>query len=129
MTRPVLEAWRSGKFQVLMSEALLAELEEVSQRSRLRRHIDKEDVQDLLDRLRWSAEFVEPITIPPHCRDPKDHPFLATAIDGQADAIVSGDSDLRGDDQLREEMKSYGVELWGVETLLAQVENPRIADD
>lgn len=98
VTRPVFEAWLAGRFQVLISEPLLAELEEVWQRPRLRKHISDEDAHDLLDKLRSSADHVEITTIPPQCRDPKDHPFLATAIDGKADAIVSGDADLRGDD-------------------------------
>ena len=65
--------------------------------------------------------MVEPATIPPRCRDPKDHPVLATAIDGRADAIVSGDADLRDDDELRAEMESYGVKLWGIDSLLSNI--------
>ena len=65
--------------------------------------------------------MAELATIPPRCRDPKDHPVLATAIDGGADAIVSGDADLRNDDELRAEMQSYGVKLWGVDTLLSNI--------
>ncbi|MCZ7666035.1 MAG: putative toxin-antitoxin system toxin component, PIN family [Chloroflexi bacterium] len=57
-------------------------------------------------------------TIPPRCRDPKDHPVLATAIDGHADAIVSGDDDLRDDEALREAMADYGVQLCGELTRL-----------
>ena len=56
-------------------------------------------------------------------RDPKDHPVLATAIDGRADAIVSGDADLRDDDKLRAEMESYGVKLWGIDSLLSNISN------
>ena len=122
VTLPVLEAWRARRFQVVASEPLLAELEEVWQRPLLRRHISGGDARALLDQLRWSAVLVEPTTIPPQCRDPKDHAFLATAIDGEADAIVSGDGDLRADDRLRAEMAAYGVELWGVETFLARLE-------
>jgi predicted nucleic acid-binding protein len=46
---------------------------------------------------------------------------LATAIDGQADAIVTGDDDLRADEELRAAMKQYGIELWGVDGLLKRV--------
>lgn len=35
-----------------------------------------------------------------------------------ADAIVSGDGDLRADDELRAEMAELGIELWGIRTLL-----------
>ncbi len=44
--------------------------------------------------------------------------MLATAIDGHADAIVTGDDDLRADESLRKAMDAYGVQLWGVKTLL-----------
>lgn len=122
VTLPILEAWRARRFQVVASEPLLAELVEVWQRPRLRKHIAHQDARDLLDQLRWSAILVELTTSPPKCRDPKDGPFLATAIDGDADAIVSGDGDLRADDQLRSEMAAHGVEIWGVETLLARLD-------
>lgn len=121
VTLPILEAWLAERFQVVISEPLLAELAEVSRRPRLRKYIAEQDARDLLEQLRWSAVLVEPTTQPPECRDPKDHPFLATAIDGDADAIVSGDGDLRADDRLRSEMAAHGVELWGVETLLARI--------
>jgi len=68
--------------------------------------------------MRLRAEFVKLTTIPPRCRDPKDDLVLATAIDGNAGAIVTGDDDLRADDELRSAMADYGVELWGVSSLL-----------
>ncbi len=48
--------------------------------------------------------------------------MLATAIDGQADAIVTGDDDLRADDDLRRAMAEYGVQLWGIQSLLDALE-------
>ena len=124
ITLPILEAWRAGRFQVIASESLLAELAETWQRPRLRKYIADQDALDLLDELRWSAVLVEPTADAPDCRDPKDGLFLTTAIDGAADAIVSGDADLRADDRLRSEMAAHGVEIWGVETLLARLEEP-----
>ena len=81
ITLPIFEAWRAGRFRVLISEPLLAELREVCRRPRLQKFIAEEDAQDLLDQLRWSGIFVEPSTIPPSCRDPKDHAFLARLDD------------------------------------------------
>lgn len=115
---PVLQALYENKFSLIVSEALITELKIVTQRPRLRRGIGAEDVQDLLEQLELRGEFVTLTTIPPRCRDPKDHPVLATAIDGQADAIITGDDDLRADDELRRAMADYGVELWGVQTLV-----------
>jgi putative PIN family toxin of toxin-antitoxin system len=118
ITLPVLKAWQDGKFQVVISQPLLDELDQVWQRPRLKKHIKAEHATILLEQLRWRGIMVSPSTVPPHCRDPKDYPVLATAIDGQADAIVSGDADLRADDKLRAEMADYGIELWGIDTLL-----------
>ena len=113
VTLPVLRAWQAGKFQVVVSQPLLDELDKVWQRPRLKNRINAEHAIILL----------EHSTIPPRCRDPKDHPVLATAIDGRADAIVSGDADLRDDDKLRAEMESYGVKLWGINSLLSNISN------
>jgi predicted nucleic acid-binding protein len=38
-----------------------------------------------------------------------------------ADVIVSGDGDLRADDELRQRMLEHGVKIWGVETLLGEL--------
>jgi len=57
-------------------------------------------------------------TIPPNCRDLKDLPVLATAIDGEAGVIVSGDDDLRADNELRAAMATYGIQLLGVHSFL-----------
>lgn len=121
ITLPVLEAWRDDKFQAVVSEPLLDELDGVWQRPRLRSRINPNHAKALLVQLRWRGLMVELKTIPPHCRDPKDHPVLATAMDGRANAIVSGDADLRADELLRAEMINHGVELWGVDTLLTRL--------
>jgi putative PIN family toxin of toxin-antitoxin system len=118
VTLPILEAWQAYKFTVVVSKPLIDELNEVWQRPRLCKRIDEEDAERLLEQLYLRGEMVEPTTVPPRCRDPKDHPVLATAIDGHADAIVTGDDDLRADEELRVAMRQYGVALWGVDSLL-----------
>jgi len=123
ITIPVLEAWRDDKFAVIASQHLIDELDNVWQRPRLQARISSQDARLLIEQLRFRAEMVVPTTIPPRCRDPRDHPVLAAAIDGHADAIVTGDADLRADDELRAQMLQYGVELCGVGTLLEQVQS------
>ena len=118
---PLLEAWRAGKFQVLVSRPLLDELRAVAQRPRLKARIDPAQAETLLEQLRWRGEWVEPTAVPPRCRDPKDHPVLATAISGHADTIVSGDGDLRADDELRRQMLELGVKISGVARFLAEL--------
>jgi putative PIN family toxin of toxin-antitoxin system len=121
-TLPVLEAWRAGKFLVIISQPLLDELQEVSQRPRLSRGIDPVQAKALIEQLRWRGLWVEATAVPPRCRDPKDHPVLATALSGYADAIVSGDGDLRADDGLRQQMLERGVKILGVTALLAELQ-------
>jgi putative PIN family toxin of toxin-antitoxin system len=54
------------------------------------------DFLDWLHELMTAAELVE-ITEPiAACRDPKDDKFLELAINGHADVLVTGDSDLLG---------------------------------
>jgi putative PIN family toxin of toxin-antitoxin system len=53
ITLPVLEAWQAGKFEVVVSQPLLDELNEVWQRPRLKKHIKAEHATILLEQLRW----------------------------------------------------------------------------
>ena len=48
----------------------------------------------LLDRYAIISDAVVPASIPRVARDPDDDRILACAIAGQADLVVSGDSDL-----------------------------------
>lgn len=123
VTLPILSLWQANLFQLVTSQALLEEFDNVWQRPRLRKHIDPRQAERLYRQMRSRGEIVELKTIPPRCRDPKDHPVLATAIDGQANAIVTGDDDLRADDELRRAMGDYGVQLWGVHSLLNALES------
>ena len=121
-TLPIMNAWQADLFQLITSLALLDEYENVWQRPRLRKQINPHQAENLHRQMYFRAEIVELRTIPPRCRDFKDHPVLATAIDGHANAIVSGDDDLRADDELRNAMADYGVQLWGVQSLLDALE-------
>ena len=121
VTLPILELWQAHKFTIVVSQPLIDELNDVWQRPRLRDRIHPKDVERLLEQLRLRGEWVEPTTVPPRCRDPRDHPVLATAIDGQVDAIITGDADLRADDELRTAMGERGVALWGVDALLERI--------
>jgi putative PIN family toxin of toxin-antitoxin system len=118
----ILPAWLKGQFQVITCEDLLSELDVVWQRPRLRSHIAEQDARDLIDQLRSRSILVTLVTVPPHCRDPKDNPVLAAAIDGRADAIISSDGDLRDDESLRLAMSTYSVQIWGIERLRQELD-------
>jgi putative PIN family toxin of toxin-antitoxin system len=118
VTLPILEAFNEDKFQLVISQALMDELHLVWNRPRLRERIDPDQAIRLEQQLQNRAIWVELVTIPPNCRDPKDLPVLATAIDGVAEIIVSGDNDLRADDALRAAMETYDIQLLGVQSFL-----------
>lgn len=121
VTLPILEAFNQRQFQLVMSQFLFDELHEVWQRPRLSKRINHGQAVRLETQLKERADWVEVITVPPNCRDPKDLPVLATAIDGKADIIVSGDDDLRADDLLRAVMASQGIQLLGVNSFLSRL--------
>lgn len=118
ITLPILEVWRDHRFQLVSSQALLEEFDQVWRRPRLQKRIDAVQAEILYRQMKNRAELIDPQTIPPHCRDVKDHPVLATAIDGNANIILSGDDDLRADERLRAEMADFGIEILGVQSFL-----------
>jgi uncharacterized protein len=122
VTLPILEAFNQDKFQLVMSQPLIDELHRVWTRPRLSARIDSDQALRLEKQLLHRSIWVELVTVPPYCRDPKDLPVLATAIDGKAEIIVSGDDDLRADDQLRAAMETYGIQLLGVHSFLKSLD-------
>ena len=117
-TLPILIAWQQRQFQLVTSQALLDEFQMVWPRPRFRGRISSEQAEQLYTQMTVRSKIVELQTVPPRCRDPKDDPVLATAIDGHADAVVTGDDDLRSDEELRRLMAGYGVQLWGIQSFL-----------
>ncbi|MFZ9739228.1 MAG: putative toxin-antitoxin system toxin component, PIN family [Prochlorotrichaceae cyanobacterium] len=113
VTLPILEAFQANQFHLVMSKELLDEFHAVWNRPRLRRKINPHQAERLEQQLTYRAVWVKVTTVPPHCRDPKDLAVLATAIDGQAQVIVSGDDDLRADEVLRQAMEEYHIKLLG----------------
>ena len=80
--------------EILVSEATLNELADVLSRSKFDRYISIKDRQEFLRLLSRVANIV-PITYKIHaCRDPKDDMLLEVAVNGEAQAIMTGDQDL-----------------------------------
>ena len=86
-----------GRFVLLTSEEILAELEEVLHRRHIqhRYHLSDADIAEYLTWLRTVAHLVPVPTIQAVITDdPDDDKFLACAIEGGAAFIVSGDPHL-----------------------------------
>ena len=92
----VLDAWRAGRFTVISSEALRAEVHEVVSRPGTARFLraTAEAVSTVLADLDATAEFVRPDPVVVVDDDPDDDLVLGTATAGNADYIVTGDQHL-----------------------------------
>lgn len=81
--------------EIVLSDYILSEVEEVLARHKFREEIV---LDELWQRIKKETFFVRvPLISQIHAgalRDPKDHPILQTAINGDAWGIVTGDKDL-----------------------------------
>jgi putative PIN family toxin of toxin-antitoxin system len=93
----VLEAWRQQQYILITSEAIIVEIERVLHYPRIgqRYSITNQDVTRLIDSLQAESLVVagdyEVSGVSP---DPDDDKFLACALEGRADYIVTGDPHL-----------------------------------
>lgn len=91
----ILDRWREGEFDLIVSEKLLDELLEVLLRPRFQPFVDESDAQSFIRALRGEALLVvDPEDPPAVTPDPDDDYLIALAEAGRADALVSGDSHL-----------------------------------
>ena len=95
--RALLRAYRDC--DVCASVATLAELEEVLDRGKFDRYVNREERQRFLAAIRRNAylfavQDAAITVIDPPCRDPADHHVLALVLAAEAHLIVSSDADL-----------------------------------
>ena len=89
----ILEAWRDGHIQLVLSAEILDEYQRVGQE--LGAHYDGVDLGPFLALLALNAEIVDAHALTEGVsRDPDDDKFLACAIAAGVSVIVSGDKDL-----------------------------------
>jgi len=79
---------------LLVSDATMNELADVLARPKFDRYINLDDRQMFLRLLGRLAEFVPIVYSVRACRDPRDDKFLEVALNGKADIILTGDTDL-----------------------------------
>ena len=93
----LIEEAVAGRTQLISTEVLLDELREVLQRPKFKDSMLRLSVtaEELFEGYTALVQLVETIDLKDSVsRDPDDDHFLAAAIGGQADMIVSGDDDL-----------------------------------
>jgi putative PIN family toxin of toxin-antitoxin system len=90
----ILTAWRAEQFDLVISQAILAELDRVCRYPKIakRHRWSEEQVQTFLDTLSHIAILTPGIlTLTVITEDPPDDRYLECAVEGEAAYIVSGD--------------------------------------
>jgi uncharacterized protein len=91
----ILDCWRQGEIELVVSDTLLAELEHVLLRPRFASRVDTRDARAYLAGIRRAALVLDdPPAEPGLTRDPDDDYLSALARAANADLIVSGDAHL-----------------------------------
>ena len=82
----LLEAWRAGRFELVVSPLLLAELERALAYPKLRKRIAADDADAAVEWLRRHATvLLDPSDVPPaRSVDPGDDYLIALAVAGRA---------------------------------------------
>lgn len=92
----LVDVLSSDKIELVISEELLEEIFDVTQRPKFSRYFPKNEVESLLSFLRlkghlYISSSIVPVQI---CRDAADDYLLELAIESEAHYLVTGDKDL-----------------------------------
>ncbi|OGH29342.1 MAG: putative toxin-antitoxin system toxin component, PIN family [Candidatus Levybacteria bacterium RIFCSPHIGHO2_12_FULL_37_12] len=99
----ILKQWRDGKFELIISQHILSELEETLNKSYFRNILKTQDVDDLLELLISDASLTLIITkVAGVATHPEDDLVLATAESGKASFVVTGDHGLQNLKQFKD---------------------------
>jgi putative PIN family toxin of toxin-antitoxin system len=89
----ILEAWRDGKIQLVISQEILEEYQRVGET--LGKQFPGVKLQPILELVAMNAEIFSDQPLPgPVCDDPADDKFIACAVVSGCRIIVSGDRHL-----------------------------------
>lgn len=115
MQRPersrLFQAWEARAFVWVISEPMLAEFSEVTDRPEFRRMIRFQVRNAFIEALRTRACFVAPAAEFPHCRDVKDDVVVATAVAARPCYLVTADRDLYDDADLVDALRDLDVRV------------------
>lgn len=93
----VLRAWLDGGYELVVSPALLDELERVLGYPKIAKRVSPGEARELLDMLRRHAELIaDPGGAPLVSSPDPDDDYLICLAQAATAVIVSGDADLRG---------------------------------
>jgi putative PIN family toxin of toxin-antitoxin system len=96
ITAQIYAAWNARRFDLLLSDPILHEVEDVLSRSEVLRKLRMTPIEAgaLLELLRRGSTRITPTFAIRQSRDADDDKFLECAVAGGADYVVSADADL-----------------------------------
>lgn len=93
----IVQAWRENRLAVIISPVMIEDLADVLKRPHIRRRykITDLDVERILQALKSYATIVPgKVELAVVNKDPDDDVVIATAVEGEADYLVTGDPHL-----------------------------------
>lgn len=93
----LLRAWRSGAFELVVSEILLTELTRTLGQPYFHRRLSAREIANVVPLLRREA-IISPrsVTVVGVATHPEDDLILATAVSAAVDYLITGDKHLHG---------------------------------
>ena len=86
--------WAAANEPILASVATLSELASTMEQPKFDRYVSRVTRREFLAFIHATVQFVTIRDTIRACRDPADDKFLEVAVNGEADALVTGDADL-----------------------------------
>ena len=92
----IIDLWRDGAFALVFSEEIMIELSHTLAKPYFLTRLTTKDTEDYVELLDTAGEMVA-VTSPVSgvATHPEDDLILATAVDGKADYLVTGDKKLQ----------------------------------
>ena len=87
----LVSAWLKGQFELVTSNEQIAELRRVLDYERLRPFVHPEQARDFVENIEVLSVMATDLPTLELSPDPDDNVILATAVAGDAEAVVSGD--------------------------------------
>lgn len=113
-------AWASARFTVVCSDQLLDEYEQVLSRPYIHKLIYPESLRAFRNYLIDAIDLIELSAFPAVCRDPDDDKVIATAIQGQADYLLTADEDILAP-AVRQLLGQAGIQTATIDEFIAQI--------
>jgi len=114
-------AWAAARFTVVCSDQLLDEYEHVLSRAYIYTLIYPESLRAFRGYLVDAMELIELRPFSAVCRDPADDKVVATAIQGQADYLLTADEDIMVHD-VRQVLQQAGIRVATIDEFIAQLD-------